>query len=869
MLEQRGGVLKLVSLLDDQCFIAGGSGLSVLSVHFAVVGLGWAGGAITTRLCFGLLCVLVLVLTRRIWALKSYAREYAELAKRSASREAAHERRYRELLDNSSDIVYTHDREGSLITWSKAGELITGYTQRELFGMNLADLAPEPERERLRRLLHELGEGGGPETFELVILAKDGSRVVLDVSTRQITRDRQLAGILGFARDISARKRAEEELSKSELRLRTVVTNAPVILFAFDSEGKVTFCEGMSLQSLGIEPGAMTGRSIEDVDGYLPGIAAAFSRAIEGETVNSVLETGGAVYESRLVPLRGPQGRTTGLIGIATEITALKKSEEDAQRARQAAEAASRAKSEFLANMSHEIRTPLNCIIGMTELTLDTALSSDQCEYLDLVRNSANSLLGIINDILDFSKVEAGKLELDLNRFSLPEVVDGTVKLLAVRARQKGLYLRTEIARETPSSLLGDAGRLRQVLTNLIGNAIKFTEHGGITLRVRPELQTENEAILRFEVSDTGVGIPREKQEVIFEAFEQADGSTTRRYGGTGLGLTISRQMIEMMNGHLGVESEVGRGSTFHFTVRLPRIQDANHQDSLAAQAPAAGAARAPAPGARRRVLLAEDNPANQKLARYMLEKNGYEVHVANNGQEALALLEKASAGAFDVALMDIQMPLMTGLEAAAVIRSRETAAGPRLPIIALTAHALKGDLDRCLAAGMDAYISKPIHREELLRTIDSLCQQTALPRLSPLPLSTSTDVLDMAQSLDRACGDPCLLRELAGIFLHTYKNLLQEARVALAKQDHQGIERAVHTLKSSVSNFTARAALRAVGLLEEKVRGQNEREIAHSLDTVEDELERLASALQALTPTTVNDALPEERVGREVSITA
>jgi PAS domain S-box-containing protein len=862
--------LSKVFLLHHACSLTGGLPLAMFSRGLDRLGNSWAGAFSFTRVCLVFLCLVILILIHRIWSLKTCEREYEELAKRSATREAAHERRYRELLDNSSDIVYTHDRTGNLITWSKAGELITGYTQRDLSGKNLADLVPAPEQEAVRRLLRELGEGSAPDTFELIVVAKCGSRIVLDVSTRQITREGQLAGILGFARDVTARKRAEEALSRSELRLRTVVTNAPVILLAFDGEGKVTFCEGMSLQSLGIEAGSMTGRSVEDVDAYLPGLARACARARSGETVNSVFETGGAVYETRLVPLRSQEGRITGLIGIATEITALKRSEEEAQRARQAAEAASKAKSEFLANMSHEIRTPLNCIIGMTELALDTPLNSEQHEYLDLVRTSANSLLGIINDILDFSKVEAGKFELDLDRFNLFEVVKGTARLLEVRARQKGLELRTEIVPGTASSLLGDAGRLRQVLTNLVGNAIKFTERGAVTVRVTPEVQTQNEAILRFEVIDTGIGIPPEKQRAIFEAFAQADGSTTRRYGGTGLGLTISRQLIEMMNGHLDVESEPGRGSTFRFTLRLPRMHEAPHREEVAEQVSSAIPTPSVAPTSSRRVLLAEDNPANQKLARYILEKQGFEVQVASNGREALALFETAGPAAFDLVLMDLQMPQMSGLEAAAAIRSRETSSGPRLPIVALTAHALKEDLERCLAAGMDAYISKPIHREELLRTIENFCRRSAsCPDTSPLPLSASTDVLDMAHTLDRACGDPGLLRELAEIFLRTFRALLDDGRLALGRHDAPSLERAVHALKSSLSNFTARAALRAVGILDEKMRQQNEVEIENALDALEGEVERLVPALQALAQTVPSCAVEEAHVADEVSTLA
>ncbi len=670
-----------------------------------------------------------------------------------------------------------------------------------------------------------------------------------------------IASVGGQLGTLMLRKRAEQALRSSEEKFRALAETANDAIISADQEGNIIHWNKGAERTFGYTAGELLGMPLTLImpggfrDAHRQGMRRHPSTE-EAHVVGKTVELGGRRKDGSELPLElslasWKTGEGTFLTGIIRDITDRKRAEAELRKAKEAAEAATRAKSTFLATMSHEIRTPINGIIGMTELALDTPLNGEQHEYIETVRDSSLHLLHLINDILDFSKIDAGKLEMDLAEFHLRPTLESVLKPLRARAQQKDLRLNLEIEPQAETNLIGDSVRLGQVVLNLVGNAIKFTERGSVTLRVT-EAETEHDhTSLQFSVSDTGIGIPADKHQLIFDSFTQADGSTTRKYGGTGLGLAISRRLVEMMGGRIWVESEVGKGSTFHFTARfgLPQPQ----QDELASEAPAQRAGSLPSEGRlgderdgtekdrrKLRILLAEDDRVNELVAVRALEKQGHTVVVAANGVEALAAQDRAT---FDLILMDVRMPEMDGIEATRAIRDREKMSGGHIPIVAMTAHAMQADKQRCAAAGMDGYLSKPVRIQELYATIENVVQ--ARPRCAAPDGGQNPSPDDANNRLDMTAvdGDAELLAELAVLFLVDCPKRMSAIRAAISRGDASALEVAAHALKGSMSNFTDNGPLETARRLEAMGHDKN-------LNGAEDALANLEAEMQQFNQT-------------------
>ena len=637
-------------------------------------------------------------------------------AEREARDEAERTRQFlHSIVENIPNMIFVKDAQDlRFVRFNRAGEELLGFPRAALIGKNDYDFFPPDEADAfIAKDRAVLASGRLTDIPDETVQTRDkGPRRLHTQKIPLLDAEGHPQYLLGISEDITEHRRTEEARRAAEQRLTTVMANLPVIVFALDAQGVFTLSDGRGLEALGLEPGEVVGRSVFDVYQHAPDVLQNVRAALLGESVSWTAPVGALTYETHCAPRHDAAGELVEVIGVSRDITERQRAEAAMRVAKEAAEAATRAKSEFLANMSHEIRTPMNGILGMTELALDTPLTPEQHEYLSLVKSSADSLLGVINDILDFSKIEAGKMGLEAVDFPLRQSLDDTIRALAVRAHAKGLELTCHVHADVPDALVGDPGRVRQIVVNLAGNAIKFTERGRVTVEVAVQEQMAEDVLLHFSVSDTGIGIPADKQQTIFAAFSQADSSTTRKYGGTGLGLTISAQLAGLMGGRLWVESEVGQGSVFHFTARFG-VQATPAQ--AAPRLPPAGRPNAPRP---LRILLAEDNAVNQRLAVRLLEKRGHSVTLVGTGQEAVDSLASAP---FDLVLMDVQMPEMDGFEATGAIRQREAQAGGHIPIVAMTAHAMADDRERCLAAGMDGYVSKPLNAPDLFQTVETL----------------------------------------------------------------------------------------------------------------------------------------------------
>ena len=901
---------------------------------------------------------------------------------------------YTSLVESLPLSVFQKDKQFRLLFGNQRFCDALGKTLDELRGRGDFDLFPKELAAKYRRddvLVLETGKL--LEDIE-EITGIDGVRrhiQVLKAPVRDSTG--QIVGVQGMFWDITDRTLTENHLKEAHAFLDSIVDNVPIMLFVKDAEElRFVRFNRASEELVGLDREEVLGKC--DFDLFPPDLAehftekdrAVLANGVMVEIPEEILDTqnhGQRILHTKKIPVLDPTGQPRFLLGISEDITEKKQTERALQEAKEAAEAASRAKSDFLANMSHEIRTPMNAVLGMTELLLDTKLDSTQRDYVKMVHESGEALLSVINDILDFSKIESGKFSLDQTEFNLQEVLGDTMKTLAIRAAHKELELAVHVATDVPTILIGDPGRLRQIVMNLVGNAVKFTEQGEIILDVAVRSRMPDRVELVFHVRDTGIGIPKEKIDRIFHAFEQVDTSTTRRYGGTGLGLTITSRLVGLMQGRIWVESVLGEGSVFSFTARLGvatteawnqngyglaplkgsrvlvvddnatnrlilgEILEHHHlcpfMASTAAEAilllHRAAAAGEPftllltdvnmpdidgfmlieqiraddrfrnlptivltsgdRPGDRQRcdrlgvvahlrkpikqselmqsivlalgfacpepdqpvrpevtrptipqlrILLAEDSYPNQVLASGLLRKRGHTITVANNGEEAIDALK---SDPFDLVLMDVQMPVLDGLEATRIIRRLESRDGLKpgspspIPIVAMTAHAMKGDRERCLESGMTDYLSKPIRTQELDETLAKLFAgtQVTAPETGVVNAAEQS-LVDWSVALSHVDGDVELLRGVAEAFLEEMGPLLSGIFAGIESRDASTVQRLSHTLKAALGTFGVRSGARLAERLEQMGARQELSAATFIMDEFRSQLEKLRAVL-------------------------
>ena len=913
----------------------------------------------------------------------------AEVTDRKQAEEALRksEERLNSILNSLSDVVWSMTPDRSQVLYlNPATEKVYGRKVREFYqdpALWVTMTHPDDRQPLVDSFARLLKTGAVDQ--EIRIIRPDGeirwiykrSRAIRDSKGKIIRLD-------GISTDITKLKQAEQNL-----RLyKEIFAHSNEAVAILDPEFRFLEQNNAHQELMGYSDEELRGLSLGALMGEeaflesLPGFRD--TPSLRFETVFRTKSGKALDAEVSTFSVQNTTGEMLCRVGEVRDISERKRIEIERRKAQEAAEAANRAKSEFLANMSHEIRTPLNGVLGMTDLALSTRLNEEQREYLTLVKTSGEALLTVINDILDFSKIEAGRLDINPIDFELRDSLGDTLKTLSLRAHEKGLELALHVAHDVPYRVEGDPTRLRQIVVNLVGNAIKFTNRGEVVLHVTVESQTENEIVLHFTVADTGIGIPSDKQQAIFEPFTQADSSATRRHGGTGLGLAISIQLTELMGGRLWVESTEGKGSRFHFTIcfqpahskgeNLPpsgniRLQglpalvvddnatnrrlleellsnwgmkpamadggwtglEAMRQEKVAGKpfplvlidalmpdmdgftlaehikedpelslatimmltsdGHRGDAARcrqlgiaaylhkpvkerdllqaillALSPRRSRskdaelitqhtlrqerrqlRILLTEDDMVNRQLAEHLLRKFGHQVTSVSDGRKAVEAVQTLGFDSFDVVLMDVQMPEMDGLEATAAIRAMETGRPQRLPIIAMTAHAMKGDRARFLQAGMDGYIAKPVQILELASVIEQTVpkSQEAAPEHPPKP--APQEIIDWKRGLASVDGDSELFHDLLRIFANEAPLTMGKLRAAVELKNPAAIRLAAHTLRGSVANFGAGDAVQAALRLETMAETGDMRQVAKSFRNLELEIQRVLAAIATL----------------------
>ncbi|MEM8913331.1 MAG: PAS domain-containing protein [Planctomycetota bacterium] len=768
------------------------------------------------------------------------------------------------------------------LRWRKLSwEDVAGKTDHDLFPTEVADVFAADDQRVM----------SSGESFHNVEAnpREDGSQGWIERIKSPIwDQHGRVLGVQVMFWDVTDRVNAEHRSQFEESLLKTLMENIPDSVYFKDLDSRFIRVSEAMARKFGLQ-GVDQVHGRTDADIFSPEHASDARRdevqimssgeplvdRVERETWRDRDDTWCLTTK---MPLRDSDHQIIGTFGISRDITELKKSEAALREAVRRADAANRAKSEFLANMSHEIRTPINAMVGMSELLGQTELSEVQRDYVHVIQESSASLLRLINDILDFSKIEAQRLELESVAFSIRRVVDNAFASLRWKANEKALELNSRIDDAIPDRVIGDPGRLQQVLVNLAGNAIKFTDHGQVAIEIRSsrrEEQTDSvtdQVDITFAVVDTGIGIPASQQDAILQPFTQADASTTRRFGGTGLGLSISRQLVELMGGELSLASQVGVGTTFQFDLRLPVAPpslDVDLDDDPEEDLGAHRDVNSDRPARSLRVLVAEDGLTNQQVIAGLLRSLGHQCTLASDGRETVS---RWKTGGFDLILMDMHMPVMDGLEATRAIRAEEDPTRPRIPIVALTAAATQEDATECRAAGMDDYLTKPVLRRHLQRALskhihsgtdpagsdrgdDKTIPESAAPNPTQVDDSSTSwrlspehaACLDLDSARSRIPGGAAGVLRLAAVFQDECEQLVSAIHSHWTSRDWDSLARAAHTLKGASGLLGARQLQATTQQLESAASAHDEDAMNGAMPAFNYEAERVLAAVAAL----------------------
>jgi PAS domain S-box-containing protein len=762
-----------------------------------------------------------------VLAILSQLNQDINLRKKAEQEVNASEEKYRNLIENAGAVMYTTDAIG-LITFAnnRVAEL-TEYTVEELSGKNFSFLIDPIWKEKVVTFyMNQFGQKKQSSHLAFLIKTKSGKNKWVDQSAQLLFEEDRIVGFQCMVKDITEQKLVEQELSRSEAkrkeneyRLNAIMDNSPALIYIKDLEGRYVLANKRFLSFFGLTSKQVIGHKDDEfttkelADHYKKTDTQVISTREPIETEESIETPAGRKNLLLLkFPLLSPDHLLLGVSGIATDVTDKEEMLRQNQEALQKAESAQQIQEQFLANMSHEIRTPMNGIQGMTRLLLETKLSDEQKRFTNIISRSLNNLMVIVNNVLDFSSLKTGKFTIDCFAFDLPEIMDEVKKYFEPSLTHKDLRFILTIDKKVPRFVKGDAFRLKQVLTNLMGNAIKFTEIGNIQLAITLQEQTDEQSDILFTLSDTGIGIPKNKLDTIFESFAQAEKKISSGYGGAGLGLTISKGLIELQGGTISVESKEGSGSVFRFIIPFGRTTD---EDQLATQIDHTETL------AGKRILVVEDNPVNQRLIEFVLKKVKTVTDFAANGKEAITLCEKNLP--YDLIIMDLQMPVMDGYETTIYLRSQLKL---KTPIIAMTATALKEDQEKSVAVGMNDFMIKPFDFNDLYIRMNRLLH-IATPEPEPIQKEmkeTEDKLYDL--SLLNELDDPAYVAEVITFFLASAPKDIKDLTVLLQEKDWIAVSKKAHKVKGSAAMLQSKKLAAMLSNIESDAKTGNNLEV-------------------------------------------